>query len=106
MHWGDLCCYFGDESTVVSGRQHFFAYSYGPPAAAAVTPAGLSIDGGGTVGTTVAALRAAHPAVQVFPADPPRRRASPSPTVSPGSSPGTTDTDTVTKVQGGIGCGE
>ena len=106
VQWGDLALHFGDESTVTTGRRHFFAYVDGPPAGATIVPAGLTIDGGGSVGTTVAALRGAHPAVQVYPADP---TAPASFAISDGLTgvlTGTTDADTVTKVQGGIGCGE
>lgn len=106
VQWGDLSLYFGDESTVVTGRDHFFAYSYGPSAAAAASPAGLTIDGGGTLGTTVAQLRTAHPSVQLYPAD---LTAPASFAISDGLTgqlSGVADTDVVTRIQGGIGCGE
>ena len=106
VQWDDLSLYFGDESTVVNGRDHFFAYSYGPPAASAAQPPGLTIDGGGTIGTTVAALRVDHPSVQVYPADPTAPSSFAITNGLTGQLSGTTDADTVTRIQGGIGCGE
>jgi hypothetical protein len=106
VQFGDLTLEFGDESVVLTGRPHFFAYGYGPPSGATVVPAGLAIDGGGTVGTTVAALRSAHPTVQLYPAD---VTAPASFAISDGLTgvlTGTADGDTISKVQGGIGCGE
>ena len=106
VQFGDLALHFGDESTVTIGRPHFFAYVDGPATGAPTDAGVLTIDGGGSVGTTVAALRAAHPALQVYPADP---TAPASFAISDGLTgvlTGTTDGDTVTKVQGGIGCGE
>ncbi len=102
VRFGDLVLDFADESTVLTGRRHFFAYSYGP----ATDPTGLSIEGGGTLGTTVAALRAAHPSVQIYPADPTAPASFAISDGLTGALTGTADTDTVTKVQGGIGCGE
>ncbi|MFT3853275.1 MAG: hypothetical protein QM733_11125 [Ilumatobacteraceae bacterium] len=106
VQWGDLSLYFGDESTVVTGRDHFFAYSYGPPAAATASPAGLTIDGGGTLGTTVAALRSAHPSVQLYPADPTAPASFAISDGLTGQLSGVAETDVVTRIQGGIGCGE
>ncbi len=102
VRFGDLVLDFADESTVLTGRRHFFAYSYGPT----TDPAGLSIEGGGTLGTTVAGLRATHPSVQIYPADPTAPASFAISDGLTGALTGTADTDTVTKVQGGIGCGE
>jgi hypothetical protein len=106
VQFGDLSLYFGDESRVATGRPHFFAYSFGPAAAATPEPAGLTIDGGGTIGTTVAALRADHAGLQLYPADPTAPASFAVADGLTGQLTGTTDADTVTRVQGGIGCGE
>jgi hypothetical protein len=67
--WGDLLVLFSDESTVATGRRHFFSYSYGPPFTDTPRPAAMRTPEGITVGSTVAELRAAYPEVAVTPAD-------------------------------------
>ena len=54
----------------------------------------------------MAELRAAHPAVQLYPADPTAPASFAIADGLTGQLTGTTDADTVTRVQGGIGCGE
>jgi cell wall-associated NlpC family hydrolase len=106
VSWGDLDLYFGDESKVVVGRPHFFAYSYGPPFGATIEPAGLLTAGGIGVGSTVAQLKAAYPAVTINPSD---ATAPASFMISPaltGQLTGVDDASTVTAVSGGFGCGE
>jgi len=105
--WGDLVLFFSDESRVVTGRRHFFAYTYGPaPAGSTVAPAGLQTDAGIGIGSTVTELRAAYPNVVVTPADPVAPagfQASPALT---GLLTSDQETATVTEVSGGLGCGE
>lgn len=104
--WGDLVLLFSDESRVVSGRPHLFAYTYGPAAAGAVEPGGLQTDVGVGIGTTVAQLRLAYPNVAITAADataPAGFEASPALT---GLLTSDQDTGVVTEVSGGFGCGE
>lgn len=104
--WGDLLVLFSDESIVSSGRRHFFAYSYGPPFADTPRPPGMRTPEGITVGSSVAELRAAYVDVVISPGD---DIFSPSFHVSDdlnGFLTGPADTDQVTSILGGVGCGE
>ncbi|MCU1502063.1 MAG: hypothetical protein JWM12_1417 [Ilumatobacteraceae bacterium] len=106
VSWGDLDLYFGDESQVVVGRRHFFAYSYGPAFAATINPAGPATDAGIGIGSTVAQLKAADPGVVIHPAE---ATAPASFEISPaltGQLSGIDDSAAVTAVSGGFGCGE
>jgi len=106
VSWGDLNLYFGDESKVVIGRRHFFAYSYGPAFGATIEPAGLQTDGAIGIGSTVAQLKTAYPAVVINPAEataPASFQISPALT---GQLSGEDDAGTITAVSGGFGCGE
>jgi hypothetical protein len=106
VSWGDLNLYFGDESKVVVGRRHFFAYGYGPPFGTTINPAGLQTDRAIGVGSTVAQVEAAYPDVVVNPAEataPASFQISPALT---GQLSGVDDAATVTEVSGGFGCGE
>ncbi|MEO5901616.1 MAG: hypothetical protein ABIR68_16030 [Ilumatobacteraceae bacterium] len=105
--WGDLVLFFSDESRVVTGRRHFFAYTYGPaPGGAAVDPAGLQTDAGIGIGSTVAQLRAAYPNVVVTPADPTAPASFQASPALTGLLTSDQETGTVTEVSGGFGCGE
>jgi len=107
VFWGDLTLYFSDESSVTTGRRHFFSYVYGPAfVQGAIAPAGLKTDAGIGVGSTVAELTAAYPNVVVNPAD---DFGGPNFLTADGLAgflTGATPTDTVTSVLGGQGCGE
>ena len=66
--WNDLTLTFGDESNVSSGRQHFYAWSLGPPAGA-VVPFGMHTPEGIGIASTVAEIKVAYPAVALFEGD-------------------------------------
>lgn len=66
VRWDDLLLLFGDESTIVDGRLHFFSWKYGPTSGSTAVPPGLKTDSGITLGSTVADLRRGHPSVQIF----------------------------------------
>jgi hypothetical protein len=104
--WGDLVLQFSDESSVTSGRRHFFSYTYGPALGATIVPAGLKTDAGVGVGSTVAELTGTYPTAVVDPGD---DFGGPNFRVNDGLAgflTGVTPTDTVTSVLGGQGCGE
>jgi hypothetical protein len=103
--WGDLTLLFSDDSTVASGRRHFFNYSYGPPFGVSIQPDGMRTDTGIGIGSTVAELRAAYPTVRIFPPDIADAYFVVDENFT-GFLSGTADTDTVRSVIGGIGCGE
>jgi hypothetical protein len=106
VSFGDLALSFSDESTVASGRRHFFSYSYGPAFGAAISPGGLATEAGLSVGTTVAQMKGTYPTATINPGD---DTSPPTFAVSPGLTgllTGITDTDTVSELQGGFGCGE
>ncbi|MDP9465120.1 MAG: hypothetical protein M3P52_10885, partial [Actinomycetota bacterium] len=91
---------------VTSGRRHFFSYVYGPSFGIEIAPAGLKTDAGIGVGSTVAELKGTYPAVILNPGD---DFGGPNFLINEGlvgSLNGVTDTDTVTSVIGGQGCGE
>lgn len=66
VRWGDLLLLFGDESTVVDGRLHFFSWKYGPMSGTALVPPNLKTEVGVTIGSTVSDLRRLHPSVEIF----------------------------------------
>ena len=109
LSWGDLSLLFGDQSTVSSGRRHFFNWSYGPARAGAViVPAGVTTAAPGRigVGSTVAQLRAAYPTAIISAGD---EIVGPSAAISDGlfaflSNP--MSTGVVISLVGGFGCGE
>jgi hypothetical protein len=106
VSWGDLNLYFGDESKVMIGRRHFFAYSYGQAFGPTIDPAGLQTDGGIGIGSTVAQLKIAYPAVVINPAEataPASFQISPALT---GQLTADDDAGTISAVSGGFGCGE
>jgi len=104
--WRDLALFFGDEAESFRGRRHFFGYTYGPPFAAEIDPAGPATDGGITVGSTVQQLQTVFPAAGVNPAD----DSTPANfTIVEGLSgylTGAGESDTITQFVGGLVCGE
>jgi hypothetical protein len=105
VRWGDLLLLFGDESTVADGRLHFFSWKYGPRSGSSAEPAGLTTESGVTLGTTVDALRRAHPGVQVFSDEIFGAGFEIERTLS-GTLSSTGPSGTVTVLYGGITCGE
>ncbi len=63
--WGDLTLLFSDDSSVVSGRRHFFSYLLGPPFGSTVQPAGMATPERIGVGNTVGELRFTYPDVEL-----------------------------------------
>jgi len=106
VSWGDLTMYFGDESTVSSGRRHFFHWSFGPPAGIEIVPKGMKTPEGIGFGSSVAEIRAAYPLVTIFGGD---ELASASALLRDdlfAFLSDTTDEGRVTALLGGQGCGE
>lgn len=106
VSWGDLVLQFSDDSSVTSGRRHFFSYLYGPSFGATIAPAGLKTDAGIGVGSTVTELTGTYPAAVLNPGD---ELGGPNFFINDGLAgflTGVTETDTVTSVIGGQGCGE
>jgi hypothetical protein len=104
--FGDLLVLFSDESSVASGRRHFFAYAYGPPLGFEARPAAMRTPEGITIGSTVAELRAAYPDVIVTPADDINLANFHVNDNLNGFLTGAADTDEVHSIIGGVGCGE
>lgn len=65
VRWGDLLMLFGDDSTVSSGRLHFYGWRFGPVRSSVHDPLGPATAGGITLGSTVNELLAAHPSADV-----------------------------------------
>lgn len=106
VYWGDLLLQFSDQSSVTTGRRHFFSYVYGPSFGPQITPAGLKTDAGIGVGSTVAELQGTYPTVVVNPGD---DFGGPNFFINGGLAgflSGVNPTDTVISVLGGQGCGE
>ena len=106
VYWGDLLLQFSDQSSVTSGRRHFFSYVYGPSFGPKITPAGLKTDAGIGVGSTVADLQGTYPGVVINPGD---EIGGPNFFINGGLAgflTGVNPTDTVISVLGGQGCGE
>lgn len=105
VSWGVLTLLFGDVSSVLDGRRHFFGYTYGDLAEIGAEPAGLRTTRGVTIGSRVVDVRAAYPAVQFFPEDdffPPSFVVTDS---LRGFLTGVDDDATVTAIIGGDDCG-
>jgi hypothetical protein len=103
VDWKDLSLFFTDDG---SGVRHFASFTYGPAFGAAIAPYGLATDAGVGVGSTVASLRAAYPAVVVNPDD---GFTGPSFQIEDGLYgflTGTDDNATIMSFVGGFGCGE
>jgi hypothetical protein len=108
VEWGVLSLLFSDDSTVASGRRHFFAWEYGLAGQIGDEPQGLRTAGGTTLGTRVVDLRAEFPEVAVN-AGEDDGSFLPNFYVSDdfrGLLTGATDEDLVTVLFGGLGCGE
>jgi hypothetical protein len=108
VEWGVLSLLFSDDSTVASGRRHFFAWEYGLAGQIGDEPQGLATAGGTTLGTRVVDLRAEFPEVAVN-AGEDDGSFLPNFYVSDdfrGLLTGATDEDLVTVMFGGLGCGE
>jgi hypothetical protein len=76
VSFGSLSLTFGDVSPVLQGRPHFFAYTYGAynfdgtmVVVVDQTPPGLITENGVGLGTDLVALEAAHPGLELNPAD-------------------------------------
>lgn len=104
--YGDLQLFFSDESTVASGRRHFFSYVYGPPFGVTINPAGLATDAGISVGSAVLELRNTYPTAEVFPGDATSPATFSITAGLAGLLSSADDTGAITEVQGGFGCGE
>ena len=103
VDWNDLSLFFTDDTT---GVRHFAAYTYGPAFASTISPYGLATNAGIGVGSTVAELRAAYPAVNILPED---EFSGPTFEIEIGLRgvlTGTADTDVILSFIGGFGCGE
>ncbi|MGZ4701947.1 MAG: hypothetical protein ACXV98_12100, partial [Ilumatobacteraceae bacterium] len=106
VFWGDLVLQFSDQSSVTTGRRHFFSYVYGPAFGATIAPAGLKTEAGIGVGSTVAELSGTYPSVVINPGS---DLGGPNFLINDGLAgflTGVNPTDTVTSVLGGQGCGE
>jgi hypothetical protein len=105
VSWGVLTLLFGDVSSVLQGRRHFFGYTYGDQAEIGALPAGLATSRGVAIGSRVVDVRAAYPAAEIFPEDdftPPFFFVNDS---LGGFLTGTDDSATVTAIIGGDDCG-
>ena len=103
VDWKDLSLFFTDDG---SGVRHFASFTYGPAFGSTIAPYGLATDAGVGVGSTVASLRAAYPAVVVNPDD---GFTGPSFQIEDGLYgflTGTDDNATIISFVGGFGCGE
>ncbi len=101
--WDGLLTLFADETLIVSGQRHLFHYVYGPDA----KPSGLVTDSGIGLGSTVAAIRAAHPDAAVFDDELLGTAAFAIGTAGLGGTlTDTSDAGIVTTITGGEGCGE
>ena len=105
VSWGVLTLLFGDVSSVVQGRRHFFGYTYGDEREIGAAPAGLTTSRGVMIGSRVVDVTAAYPAVQILPEDdftPPFFIVNDS---LRGFLTGVDDAATVTAIIGGDDCG-
>ncbi len=76
VSFGGLRLTFGDVSSILEGRRHFFAYTYGTytydgtsVTATDQTPPGLVTESGVGLGTNLLSLEAAYPGLELNPAD-------------------------------------
>ena len=105
VSWGVLTLLFGDVSSVLEGRRHFFGYTYGDQSEIGAEPVGLTTTRGVMIGSRVVDVRAAYPAAQFFPEDdffPPSFVVTDS---LRGFLTGVEDEATVTAIIGGDDCG-
>ena len=108
VDWGVLSLLFSDLSDVAEGRPHFMGYEYGRVGELGDEPVGLRTPGGTTLGSRVVDLFADFPDAAVNPGEqdiniPPNFYVS---DTFYGLLTGVDDTDVVTVVFGGYGCGE
>jgi len=106
VSWGDLTMQFSDDTPVSPGRRHFFAWVFGPPAGVSLVPQGMKTVEGVGIGSTVAELRAAYPAAEIFPADELAGAYSALREGLLAFLSDTADTGVITSMVGGQGCGE
>ena len=105
VSWGVLTLLFGDASSVVEGRRHFFGYTYGDQAEIGAEPVGLRTTRGVVIGSRVVDVRAGYPAAEFFAEDdffPPSFLVTDS---LRGFLTGVEDDATVTALIGGDDCG-
>ena len=69
VSWGVLTLLFGDVSSVLQGRRHFVAYTYGVEGEVGAAPVGLITSRNVTVGSRVVDVVAAYPAATLNPED-------------------------------------
>lgn len=69
VSWGVMTLLFGDVSSVLQGRRHFFGYTYGDQAEIGAEPVGLTTSRGVMIGSRVVDVEAAYPAVTINPED-------------------------------------
>lgn len=103
VDWKDLSLFFTDYLT---GVRHFASFTYGQAFGDVIAPFGLATSADIGVGSTVASLRGAYPAVNVKPED---EFSGAGFEIEPGLYgflSGTADTDTILSFVGGAGCGE
>ena len=106
VRWDDLTLLFGDDSSVDSGRRHFFAWSFGPATEVQASPAGVATAEGISIGSTVADIGRAYPSASLFEGD---ELSTASAHINDNLFAFITSTDdggVVTAMLGGQGCGE
>jgi len=108
VDWGVLSLLFSDLSDVADGRRHFMGYEYGRAGELGDEPVGLRTPGGTTLGSRIVDLLADFPDAAVNPGEqdiniPPNFYVSDN---FYGLLTGIEDTDVVTVMFGGYGCGE
>lgn len=69
VFWNDLRLTFGDTSNVSAGRDHFFAWRYGPPGGTRIDPAGMATLLGLTVGSSIDDVQTSYPAAHIIAGD-------------------------------------
>ncbi|HVL81647.1 MAG TPA: hypothetical protein VM840_08655 [Actinomycetota bacterium] len=112
VRWKSLFVYLGNGETsyAAAGTRHLFSYmdSRYDERGRETEPTGLKTDSGVGVGSTVSALRGAHPEAEVQddPTFGPRWRVETPSGALFGNVTGTADTDTISSVHGGEECGE
>lgn len=106
VDWGVLSLQFAD-TTKYGSEQHFSGWTYGNPVEIGEEPVGLHTDAGLSVGSSVAQLKAGYPDAEFQDGDP--ESAYPDSFYLGddlwGLLSGTRDSDSVTVLYGGLGCG-